>query len=101
MRLTFEVGDEIVKGNSRIIILDEASFCYKILAERNGAKGVRLISKSILEEFVEYIKDNPGCTARDARENLSGKTLNDKYEYGYDSTYTIMAEEIVRNNNCV
>ncbi|MCQ2277034.1 MAG: hypothetical protein MJZ87_08845 [Bacteroidales bacterium] len=96
MEFKLKIGDIIKEGKSTIVILDEASFCYKIKAERNGASGNRLISKSILEEFVKYVKLNPNCSSRDARDYLSGRSENDKYEYGYDSTYCILAKEVIR-----
>lgn len=95
MALKFRIGEIITEGNTTITILDEAEFCYRILSERNGKRGVRLISKSILEEFVEYVKLHPMCTAREARDTLSGKSANDKYEYGYDSTFLILAKELI------
>lgn len=95
MNLKLKVGEIITKGETTITILDEASFCFRVLSERRGKRGVRLISKSILEEFVEFVKANPNCTAAVARQSLSGKSINDKYEYGYDSTFLILAKQVI------
>lgn len=71
-------------------------FVIEFLSERSGKRGIRLISKSILEEFVNYYVANPGELSRNARIALSGKTINDKYEYGYDSTFSILAKIVIR-----
>lgn len=95
MELKLKIGEIITEGNTTITVLDEAPFCYRVLLERNGKRGVRLISKSILEEFVDYVIANPGCNASTVRYALSGKSINDKYEYGYDSTFLILAKEVI------
>lgn len=56
MDFKLKVGEVIADGGTTITILDEVAFCYRVLSERYGKRGVRLISKSILEEFVLFLK---------------------------------------------
>lgn len=95
MNFNLKIGEIIVDGETSITILDEVSFCYRVLTERRGKRGVRLISKSILEEFVIFLKRFPDTSAAYIREQLSGKSINDKYEYGYDSTFKILAKVVI------
>lgn len=95
MELKLKIGEIITEGNTVITILDEAVFCYRVLSERNGKRGIRLISKSILEEFVNYVKQHPEAKASEVRMALSGRSSNDKYEYGYDSTFLILAKRVI------
>lgn len=96
MDLKFKINEIIRDGNTTITILDEVTFCYRLLSERNGTRGVRLISKSILEEFIDYVKTHKDCKASEIRMALSGRSLNDKFEYGYDSTFFILAKEAIK-----
>lgn len=77
-------GDQTEDGS--ILILDEDRLCFQVLSQSRGAKGLRTISKQLLEEFIEYEAAHPNSTASDARQDLSGHSDVDKFEYGYCST---------------
>ena len=88
------IGD--VSDNGQVTIVDEDRLCYIVLSENNGAKGLRTISKALLVEFVEYFKSHPHASSKDARAALSGGSELDKYEYGYNSTLTVMAKMVIQ-----
>ena len=87
------IGD--VSDNGQVTIVDEDRLCYIVLSVNNGARGLRTISKSLLGEFVQYMKSHPYASPKDAREALSGKSDLDKYEYGYNSTLAVMAKMVI------
>ena len=87
------IGD--VSDNGQVTIVDEDKLCYIVLSENNNAKGLRTISKALLAEFVQYFKSHSGASSKDAREALSGKSDIDKFEYGYNSTLTVMANMVL------
>ncbi len=82
-----------IDGTLRII--DEDRLCYIVESKKNGAFGWRTISKALLQEFVEYFRLNPTASSTQAREDLTGKTNIDKFEYGYNATLTQMAKIIL------
>ncbi len=84
-----------ISDNGQITIVDEDRLCYIVLSESRGASGLRTISKAILEEFVEFVKNKPDTAPREAREALSGQSKIDKYEYGYESTILQMAKMVL------
>lgn len=88
-----KIGD--VSDNGQVTIVDEDRLCFIVLSENNNAKGLRTISKALLAEFVQYFKDHPNASAKDAREALSGYSDIDKFEYGYNSTLTVMAKMVI------
>ena len=83
------VGD--VSPNGIVSIIDEDRLCYVVLNNSKGASGIRTISKSILNEFIDYIIVHPDKTPTEIRNEISGKSRIDKFEYGYASTLFIMA----------
>ena len=83
------VGD--VSPNGIVSIIDEDRLCYVVLNNSKGASGIRTISKSILNEFIDYIIAHPDKTPTEIRNEISGKSRIDKFEYGYASTLFIMA----------
>ncbi|MDD6506661.1 MAG: AAA family ATPase, partial [Prevotellaceae bacterium] len=84
------IGD--ISDDGKVTIIDEDRLCYIVKNESKGASGLRTISKSLLSEFIDYVKTNPQTKADEARKALCGKTDNDKFEYGYASTLVAMAE---------
>ena len=90
---TLYVGD--TSNNGQITIVDKDRLCYLVRSESKGAKGLRTISKAILEEFVNYLKTHPETNSNDARNALSGKSEIDKFEYGYVSTILQMAKMVL------
>lgn len=82
-------------SNGQVTIVDEDRLCYIVRSENRKASGLRTISKAILEEFVKYVKNHPDVAPRDARDELSGTSEIDKYEYGYESTILMMAKMVV------
>lgn len=92
-RYLLNIGDASVDG--QVEIIDKDRLCYIVKNTYRNAIGIRTISKSILNEFVKYILDNPDSSANNVREVLSGQTQNDKYEYGYCSTLYTMAKMMI------
>ena len=72
------VGDKSIDLKTEIV--DEDRLCYLVKSENNGAYGIRTISKRLVQEFVNYFRNNPERNASEARSALSGKTDIDKYE---------------------
>lgn len=79
-------------SNGQIKIIDEDRLCYLVESTSKGAYGLRTISKSLLKEYIDYFEKHPNASANDARNDLSGLTKIDKFEYGYTSTLTLMAK---------
>ena len=86
--------------NGQIEILDSDSLCYIVKNNSKGANGVRTISRSLLNEYVDYFEKHPSNTAAQAREDLAGRTNIDKFEYGYTSTLTTMAKMVTGELLC-
>ena len=87
------IGD--MSENGQITIVDEDRLCYIVKSDSRGSVGLRTISKALLDEYVEYVKIHPQTAGNDARDNLSGLTGIDKYEYGYNSTLVMMAKMVL------
>ena len=87
--INFKIGD--TSDNGQITIVDEDRLCYLVKSTSRGAYGLRTISKSLLDEYIDYFGKHPDATANDARDALSGSSEIDKYEYGYTSTLRVMA----------
>ena len=66
-----------------------------------GASGLRTISKSLLEEYVNYWREHPDTTPDSARQALSGGSEIDKFEYGYSSTLSVMAQMVLQSTHNV
>ena len=79
-------------SNGQIRIIDEDRLCYLVESTSKEAYGLRTISKSLLKEYIDYFEKHPDASANDARNDLSGLTKIDKFEYGYTSTLTLMAK---------
>ena len=88
--IILRTGD--VSENGTLTIVDEDRLCYLVRSESRGAKSIRTISKALLKEFIEYVKEHPDAVTSDVRIALSGKSDIDKFEYGYESTLVIMAK---------
>lgn len=85
--LFLKVGDSSADG--KIHIIDEDRLCFQVRGT-NGS--IRTISKNLLREFIDYFNRYPNATSADARNDLSGKTDIDKFEYGYNGTLTKLSE---------
>lgn len=88
-----QIGD--MSDNGQITIVDEDRLCYIVKSESRGASGLRTISKALLDEYIQYVEKHPHTAGNDARDNLSGLTGIDKYEYGYNSTLVMMAKMVL------
>lgn len=88
-----QIGD--MSDNGQITIVDEDRLCYIVKSESRGASGLRTISKALLDEYIQYVEKHPNTAGNDARDNLSGLTGIDKYEYGYNSTLVMMAKMVL------
>lgn len=78
--------------NGTIQIVDEDRLCFLVFTTNKSSKGLRTISKQLLEEFVQWESQNPDGKATDARDDLSGKSEIDKFEYGYNATLYALAK---------
>lgn len=81
--------------NGQVEILDSDSLCYLVKNYSKGAIGVRTISKSLLNEYVNYFEKHPDNNTDQARKDLAGHTSVDRFEYGYSSTLTTMAKMVL------
>ena len=88
--IKLRIGD--TSPNGQITIIDEDRLCYLVKSVSKGAVGIRTISKTLLSEFVGYMRQHPAATANDARNALCGLTEVDKFEYGYASSLVTMAK---------
>lgn len=95
IEFALQKGD--ISNNGQITIVDEDRLCYLVRSESKGAVGLRTISKALLKEFVEYFRSHPGRSSIDARNALSGGSDIDRFEYGYNSTLTVMANMVLNN----
>ena len=75
-----------------IQIVDEDRLCFLVFTTNKSSRGLRTISKQLLEEFVQWESQNPDGKATDARDDLSGKSEIDKFEYGYNATLYALAK---------
>lgn len=79
-------------------IVEEDRLCFLVETTSRGTKWVRTIRKKLVEEFVEYIENNPSGKAEDAKGRLSGLSEIDKYEYGYNATLFRLAKQSILNS---
>ena len=98
-KITLKTGDR--SDNGQITIVDEDRLCYIVQSDSKGAVGIRTISKKLLDEFVDYVRNNPNTSSIEAREALSGKSNIDKFEYGYCATLVTMAKMVLGVNAVV
>ena len=94
-----QIGD--VSNNGQVEIVDEDRFCYLVRSTSRGAFGLRTISKSLLEEYVNYWSEHSNATSESARQALSGTSEIDKFEYGYTSTLSVMAQMVLQSTHNV
>lgn len=87
------IGD--MSDNGQITIVDEDRLCYIVRNENHGAVGLRTISKALLSEFVSYVEEHPDANGNEAKNALSGYSDIDKFEYGYNATYVMMAKMVL------
>ena len=92
-----KIGDDSPLRN--IVIVDEDRLCYQIENTSKGSKGIRTISKALLDEFTKYVSQHPDAVAHDVREALVGKSRIDKFEYGYAASLVTMAKMILEDNS--
>lgn len=92
-----QIGD--VSDNGQVTIIDQDRLCFLVKSESRGAQGIRTISKALLNEYVDYLSENPNVSPNDIREALCGKSTIDKFEYGYSSTLTTMAKMALCKQN--
>ena len=94
-----QIGD--VSNNGQVEIVDEDRLCYLVRSTSKGATGLRTISKSLLEEYVNYWSEHSDATSESARQSLSGRSEIDKFEYGYSSTLSVMAQMVLQSTHKV
>lgn len=94
-----QIGD--VSNNGQVEIVDEDRLCYLVRSTSRGASGLRTISKSLLEEYVNYWSEHPEASSESARQALSGTSEIDKFEYGYTSTLSVMAQMVLQSTHNV
>ncbi len=93
MHYTLQKGFTSING--QVEILDTDTLCYVVKNYSSKGNGVRTISRALLNEFVSYFEQHPDNTSAQAREDLVGRTENDKFEYGYCSTLSTMAKMVL------
>jgi len=87
------IGD--VSDNGQVTIVDEDKLCYLVKSVSKGAVGLRTISKTLLDEFIVYMRKHPEVPANEVRFKISGQSDIDKYEYGYGATLSVMANMVL------
>ena len=93
MRYNLQKGFK--SNNGQVEIVDEDKLCFIVRNISKGASGLRTISKALLDEYVEYFETKKNPTYASAREDLSGTSEIDKFEYGYTSTLSTMAKMVL------
>ncbi len=93
MHYTLRKGLKSVNG--QIEILDSDSLCYLVKNTNKGVTEVRTISKSLLDEYINFFENNPSISAEDARKALSDKINIYNVEYDYSSTLTTLAKMVL------
>ncbi len=84
-----------VSDNGQIRIIDEDRLCYVIESNSKGARGIRTISKQLLQEYVNYLRVHKDASPSEARNALAGGSDIDKFEYGYTSSLCTMSKMIL------
>ena len=51
------IGDALADGSLEVIEKDR--LCYQVVSRSRGATGVRTISKALLNEWVDAVKEHP------------------------------------------
>lgn len=95
MQKHYKLGVGDMSANGQITIVDEDRLCYLVKSVSKGAIGLRTISKSLLKEFVVFMKQHPEIPANEVRFKISGQSEIDKYEYGYGATISVMANMVL------
>ena len=93
MRYNLQKGFK--SNNGQVEIVDEDKLCFIVRNISKGASGLRTISKALLDEYVEYFETRENPSSVSAREDLSGISEIDKFEYGYTSTLSTMAKMVL------
>lgn len=93
MRYNLQKGFK--SNNGQVEIVDEDKLCFIVRNVSKGVSGLRTISKALLDEYVEYFESKTNPTSVTAREDLSGTSEIDKFEYGYTSTLSTMAKMVL------
>ena len=78
-----QIGD--VSNNGQVEIVDEDRLCYLVRSTSKGATGLRTISKSLLEEYVNYWSEHSDATSESAMQALSGRSEVEEFEFVYSS----------------
>lgn len=92
-------GDVIVKG--KLEIIDEDRLCYMVSIIVRGKKSLRTISKHLLQEYIDYFNNSSSKNSKEARDELTGKTDVDRFEYGYTATLTDIAKYAIQNKKFI
>lgn len=85
-----------VSDDGKLTIVDEDRLCYLVLSKSNGAVGKRTISKELVKEYTKYRITHRRASANELRQALTGSSDIDKFEYGYSSTLTGLADMIIK-----
>lgn len=93
MRHTLFKGCKSKDG--QVEITDSDSLCYIVRNNEDGKITQRIISKDLLNEYVDYFEKNPNADASEARNKLAGKSYIDVQEYVYSPTLTLMAKMVL------
>lgn len=89
MRIPLQVG--MISKDGKVEIIGVDTYCYVVAYRSNKSYGIRTLSKHITEEFTDYISQHPQASSMEAREALKDISEYDNFEYGYNATFTILA----------
>lgn len=83
-------GDATTDGALRIVAEDR--LCYQVDSMSRGGRGIRTISKALLDEWIDALERLPDASSEQLRDLLKGKSAVDPFEYGYRSTLYRLAQ---------
>lgn len=88
------IGDVSVDG--KVVIVDADRLCYAVNYYVKDQWSIRTISKALVDEFVNYLRQHPEeSNAEEIREKLKGSSNIDKFEYGYAATIFKLAQMVI------
>ena len=93
--MRYQLYKGLKSTNGQVEIIDVDKYCVVVKNYSRGTVATRTISKDLLNEFVEFFEKYPNKSAQDARNELTGLSNIDRFEYGYASTLTTLAKMIL------
>ena len=77
-----------------VTIVDDDDYSYQVLCVNDSkhSKGIRTISKILVKEWIGAVTSDPNKNASTIRDDLSGKSDIDKFEYGNEGVLIKLAK---------